>query len=47
MVWIDQNWPSLCHADFFLEEDDANEPFAWLRERRQGSGQGLRIVSDM
>ncbi|KAG0296828.1 hypothetical protein BGZ96_008432 [Linnemannia gamsii] len=47
VVWIDQNWPSLRHADFFLDEDDVSEPFAWLRKRKQDSGQGLRIVSDM
>ncbi|KAK5809063.1 hypothetical protein F5H01DRAFT_324356 [Linnemannia elongata] len=51
VVWIDQNWPRLRHACFFIDEEQVSPPFAWLVDRRRGGVrddvEGLRVVTDM
>lgn len=50
VVWIDQNWPRLRHACFFLDGEHVSAPFVWLVNRRQGGVhddvEELRIVTD-
>ncbi|KAF9153656.1 hypothetical protein BG015_002972, partial [Linnemannia schmuckeri] len=45
VVWMDQNWPLLRHAEFFSDKNKVTPPFKWLKSKRRNGRPLLRIVA--